>query len=586
MRIKQLALISAILIAQACDSPNKYEYTTPDAQPDMPQCAPLTECPVGACGQVDDQCGSSLSCGPCACQNGQPTNPTCGPCDLGLTLCDDQGGTCLLPALPNLSELSCDAILYINKDVENSAEDGSLQNPFLSINKAIEVASIKGAPLTLIILGAQTYEETVILSEGISLIGGFDLEGKPDPTQQPTITGQANEDTPALIGVDAQNITQPTLLANLQILTIDATAPGQHNYGLRAVKASGLTIANVKIQAGAAAHGEDGLRGEDGEDGQDGQPGAPGAYTYAASERGDIEEMGTPAQPSNNGGTSSCGTTGGHGGAGNLKQQNTDQRPQRGEAAESTAPGGAGASDATTSYNGQNGQDGAPIIPNTDHGRGGVPQNISISLDNHLTLIDGDGQDGKAGLPGHGGGGGGGSWGDVETFTINGVAVKRYQQGNQGGGGGAGGCGGQGGKHGAQGGSSLGLLLVQSPNLKLITATLAGGRAGNGGAGAAGGAPGEGGSGAAGAKQLCIAEQSCTMTRHEGGRGGEGGPGQSGAHGGAGAGGVSLGALCWQAKPSTQNTTFISGQPGQGGTSPNPTSQGQSGFKLNEQGCT
>ncbi len=146
-----------------------------------------------------------------------------------------------------------------------------------------------------------------------------------------------------------------------------------------------------------------------------------------------------------------------------------------------------------------------------------------------------DGSDGEAGKPGQGGGGAGGK--------PNGA--------NPGGGGAGacGGCGGSGGGGGKAGGSSIALLLLNSP-VRLERCSLSGANAGNGGVGKKGGSGSVGGSGG-------TRVGSCTGA--DGGRGGDGGAGAGGS------GGYSAAVLHRGAAPTPDSETQRAMQFGTGG---------------------
>jgi len=134
------------LIACGDDTPSNGNNSTnnPNNQSDMDgedggeedmgdECEPIVVCPAEACGMVDDGCGGSLECEPCACQGGVPVETTCGPCGLGQVVCDSAtGGSCETPSVVEGIE-GCEAMLFVD---QGASGDGSKGSPFGTISDA------------------------------------------------------------------------------------------------------------------------------------------------------------------------------------------------------------------------------------------------------------------------------------------------------------------------------------------------------------------------------------------------------------------------------------------------------------------
>lgn len=183
---------------------------------------------------------------------------------------------------------------------------------------------------------------------------------------------------------------------------------------------------------------------------------------------------------------------------------------------------------------------------------------------------DGDGADGQDGMHGGGGTGGGGGW----NFTD---AQGTRFAGGGGGAGGSGGCGGKKGLGGQAGGSSFGLVIINSPDTLLEASSFlarAGGKGGPPGAGGEGGRGGLGGNG--------------TFSQNNpGGDGGDGGDGQQGSNGAPGAGGHSMGILCNTGLlTSLEDVTAEHAVPGEGASYTEGGEQAPDGQAHETLGCT
>jgi hypothetical protein len=272
----------------------------------------------------------------------------------------------------------------------------------------------------------------------------------------------------------------------------DATTPGASSIAVFAKGSSSITLTRVDVIAGKGAAGANGVV-------------TPFTYPKQTDLNGNSASLVT------GGGAKLCNcpgaktTTGGIGGS----------APSQG--------GGLGLPD----HGG--GQGGVSASPDCAVGNGlgksGAPAPLTPAAPGATTLgtltasgwTPSGGSDGVTGSPGQGGGGG------ASTATSGG------------GGGGCGGCGGAAGPGGKGGGSSIALLLLDTPITLDATVTLTSKDAGKGGNGAAGqAAQSEVGFGGIQAVGACP--------------GGNGGLGASGGAGGGAAGGISAG-IVWKGAP-------------------------------------
>lgn len=435
-----------------------------------------------------------------------------------------------------------------------------------SVSYGIQQAAAAG--LSYVYVQAGHYDEVVVLSPGVHVIGGYDTAWKRGPRTQAahevTITGGLDNFTGQYMTVRAHDIPIPTRMMDLVLAGpaasgVSADGSGHSSYVVHALRADGLSLERVTLTAGNGAPGRAGTNGADapivtataGMNGGAGGSAYEGTYSCNDSGRGAGGTRGTNTCP---GGLSPNGGTGGAGGTmdthcGSVFNSNYDATPgQSGSNADQWISGGYGyggaggyaSSDSTSGpgYPGSNGR-----VQNGTGGAGGTG--------GHLV---GDywyarpGEAGTTGANGGGGGGGGGSGGsDWGTDSW----------GAGGGGGGAGGCAASGGgAGGGGGGGSFGLFAVDS-TVTVTDCTVIRGMGGAGGAGGTGGrgqSPGSGGAGGA-----------ANGDSAAGGSGGSGGHGGHGGGGGGGAGGVSYAFYSFNATI-TQNCAVQSGSPGSGGT--------------------
>jgi len=389
----------------------------------------------------------------------------------------------------------------------NDANPGTKSQPKRTIGAGISAAG--SSTKTQVYIGHGTYNEKVILANGISLYGGYSsIDWSRNATNQAVIQGAFSTN---MIGIQGNNITSATTVDRLWVTTANTSSTGAGNYGIYLSNCTALTLRFCTVRSGNAGAGVAGTTGPNG---------VAALNNASAGQNGSCDGLNGGG---GSGGTSTCGRSGGAGGAGGAEGNN---RGANGSAGIGGTPGGVGGNGcdggccsgctASPGANGTNGANGGAGT-NGNGGSGGV---VSGGF-----WVGGSGASGGPGTNGNGGGGGGGGGGQGGTVVDDGG-------GNGGGGGGAGGCGGTGGTGGTAGGGSFGVFMVNSTGIVLTNNNIT---SGNGGQGGTGGNHGTGGSGAAGAAGAAV----CTGEVGKGGNGGSGGNGGDGGYGGGGAGGAS-----------------------------------------------
>ncbi|MFZ5892322.1 MAG: hypothetical protein ACOY0T_14785 [Myxococcota bacterium] len=416
---------------------------------------------------------------------------------------------------------------------------GTQAAPFRSVGKAVETAAATGK---LIIACNATFEESIALSAGARIYGGFACPTEDAPwTYVPetrTKLAPLNEG-PALA---IQGVTDAVILEDLEFVAQKASMPGGSSIGALVVSSTNVGLRRSRIQAGDGAAGTDGVPGLAGADGD----------MPLSDQRGGDAVCGTQAPLTRDGGRwlapSACGSRGGAGGQAqrgdlgfpgasgtpllNVVPEGVNNRGVEAPATPANAPGG-------------DGKAGSP----GKAGSAGIATADASSFTEKGFTPSAPGGSGGDGFPGQGGGGGAAS-------NALGTCI-----GASGGAGGMGGCGGKGGTGGEAGGASVALLSWDS-KVTLDTCELvassggAGGKGGNGGAGGAGKAGAEGGLGFA----------DSTNELGKGGNGGKGGDGGVGGPAAGGNGGPSYALVFHGPIPLKVNaTTLATGNGGAGG---------------------
>ncbi|MCW5809282.1 MAG: DUF1565 domain-containing protein, partial [Deltaproteobacteria bacterium] len=197
------------------------------------------------------------------------------------------GGTELLP---------CEAI-YVAKS-GNDAAPGSQQAPVRSIAIAISKAG-QANPKKVVFVQQGVYTESIVMSPGVSVFGGFDDLWKQNSAVKTEIVGAS----PA---VTFEAIAEPTKLDRVTVRATDAIGLGDSSFAVAISTSVMIELSDVVIEAGIGAAGVDGTNGMIGANGSAGLTGRPG-----------VERSGglfcdfNPIPAGGAGGASSCGRTGG-----------------------------------------------------------------------------------------------------------------------------------------------------------------------------------------------------------------------------------------------------------------------------------
>jgi hypothetical protein len=439
------------------------------------------------------------------------------------------------PDPPDLAfiDSNCDGIdgsvqgaVFVDTLSGNDANPGTLAAPKKTIQAGIAAAAA-AMPVKQVYVSKGTYAEAVMLSNGVSVYGGYDAASN----WARSSSNIMNIVSPTTVGVSAENLSQPTEIQLLRIQSAAASGmavngDGQSSYGVRIVNSPGsVTVRACTIVTGA---GSDGASGTTGSTGTAGGNGGNASGTTAGGA-----------------GTSACGATGGAGGPGvgctgpGISGGNGTQAPGGGSSAPGGAGGASGSCSLTSTSNGGPappvGSSGGPGAPGTNGGAGADFGTMNVQ-GNYLPP---PGSNGGAGTPGGGGGGGGSGGGTAHAtnfFCTNCTCISS----GGGGGGGGGGCGGAGAGGGRGGGGSFAVAIVASNVTVEATSmfTGPGGGGGLGGDGGLGGGAGGGGNGAPGQTD----SNSCSS--RSGGFGASGSSAGSGGQGGGGAGGTGGPSVC------------------------------------------
>lgn len=559
----------------------------------------LFACGGGICAGVEQYCDPSPAVmnGVVVYQNQcvAPPKQGCGTCGLGTQACDTTSDrfTCAPLPIPveDAGVVECDStvagstFVYLDP-AYTGTEDGSRMRPFSTFGAAATAANSRGAR-GIVIGGQVTFTEPLVVSNGVSIYGGFGVSPAfvPDASKRPlwnipaTALDTANN---RLVGASASNITLSTIVRHVEVRTANVNANdgvnGASNLAFLAVNAPALQLDDVVLSAGDAGRGVDGTAGATGTNGGNGSGRNPGTVSCG----------GTPVTCTLPAGQIPARQVGNACGLGGKDQvfsgSPTGSAGSPGTTTGSVSGGGLG----TTVYDNSNcnlnpslvtvggpGATGSAGTPGSD-GAAGTRRSVSAS-----GVISGG--RGTVGTPGSVGtfAGGGGAGGSFEDGCMNGP-----EWGGPGGGGGAPGCGGLRGELGGAGGMSIGLIAASSPGLSLTSSVQihvgAGGAGGDGGAGGNGGTGGDGESSA-----ICPNTNGNNNWRGKcGGRGGKGGAGGRGGHAGGSAGGDSVGVYCTGATSvPTTGVTIQTGTAGPGGNAATPALRGVSGTAVNTQGC-
>lgn len=408
---------------------------------------------------------------------------------------------------PNCVDESIGIFVDATKGSEGAA--GTRAAPLKSIQEAASRAKVKQR----VFVCEGTYPESVKLTVGASIAGGYDCSSW--RYSEKLVAISATSTGPAL---EIASGADPSLIADL---TVTAAPGGADNTSSIAIFAhnSKTNAFRIKATAKDAANGAD-------------SPAIKTNYDISLIASSPVM-VGYSASGTKGADANECSTIcadnqharGGAGGSGTLS-------PTAGEAGTPNRGGGLGGQVANCNASTEAGGTGLP-------GEDGATPTLLGDID-ATGWHPASGAAGKNGGPGQGGGGGGGK--ADPTFGA-------------GGGGGCGGCGGSAGVASTGGGSSIAFLVLNG-EVTIANSTLISGAAGKGGNGVAGQDGQIGGNGG--------------MQTSGGCQGGDGGKGGRGGASAGGAGGISAGVVFKGSKPILSNSTATPGTKGSKGTGGKP----------------
>lgn len=526
---------------------------------------------AGACGVLDNACGGLLDCGTCACENGMPTNPVCGACGLSIAGCNGDEATCEQSLQFDWLDDQTDcaqSIMYVDAGYIGVGL-GTADEPYQKVDEALD--NLKASTRLIVVReGTYSVNKSVILPDGVSIVGGFggqDTVWLYQPNKQSTLNVTVS--AAPVRGLIVEQTTKQTWIGHM-VFTVNAQNVEKDLYGAWLHKANDVTF--YKSFLTVLGKAGDGIKGTDGASGQVGvdAPNAPNNFepNYAPIQQAlaptgfTLTKCDRSANPTP--GTVPC-LAGGEGGTGAwlyLTDMTYSTNGKSGEGNNAGAGGiGADGIVSTSGDPGTDGRDGAGGARGRDgRAEGQVVNGLWVSL--------GDGADGTKGNPGGGGGGGGG--GGYRVGVAEGRCyiregdngIRTYWIGGIGGEGGAGGQEGFPGTAATGGGSTFGVFASQS-KVDFIESQITSGDAGASAEGGKGGQGGLGGDGGNGTTDIKKPNSINTITHMcAGGRGGQGGTGGKGGDGGNGAAGSSFGVFCHMTQASQQNTMFSAGKSG------------------------
>ena len=437
---------------------------------------------VAHCGSCAITCVNAYPNAVSACVAGSCTLQSCSPgfYDLDGNPANGCEYACAFSSSTDLpddlfNDSNCDGIdgnaslaIFVSATTGNNSNPGTKALPKQTITAGIGAAVSAGK--TQVYISAGTYTESITLSNGISLYGGYSASNSWSRSAA-NIVNVTSSSNP---GISGTSITIATTIDRINVTTSNNPVAGGSNYGVNCSGCTNLTIRYCTIIAGNGGPGSGGNNGSTGAAGSNGGAGGQGS----CDGNGSGGAGGTA-------GFSSCGRTGGAGGIGGGTSGFGSQNGTAGSGGTGGAVPGSGGGTGNPGVGGGSGNSGVAATAGTNGGGGSggsVVSNIWITS---------QGSNGTNGGNGNGGAGGGGGGSQTGTFIDDGF-------GNGGGGGGGGGCGGTAGTAGNGGGGSFGIFLVNSTGITLSNNTINSGSGGNGGSGGSGAPGGIGGSGGSG----------------------------------------------------------------------------------------
>lgn len=529
--------------------------------PTAAQVNTVASCVAGACGLV------------CAPGFGNPDGDLANGCECGSGVGTDEPDA-------RFEDTNCDGLdgdrarailVSVSMGNDNATCGLALDRPCRTIAHATTRAITESRRDLFLMAG--TYDEVVVLRDGIRLFGGYDTAwvrgARVGSAHRTVIRGALDMTEGQYLTVRAHDLVVAPTLENLILVgPTPPAASGLSSYVIHVESSAGLQVIRCTLQQGDGASGVIGTSGVD-------ATSVVATVSMGGVAGGAADYYVSPCDPTSAGaggaagtnvctGTSTLAVTAGRGGSGGTMDsaclfvcdgaECVARAGSAGTAAAQVLAGsygaaGSGGAGATTCGAGlaglggrvQNGAAGAGAASSRGRVAGGY-------------FVGNTGGTGGAGENGGGGGGGGGSGGCDTNVTIFG---GDNSHGAGGGGGGAGGCAARGGGlGGGGGGGSFGVFAV-SASVSLDDCELQRAQGGVGGAGGAGGRGQSGGPGGAGGAMAGSARA--------GGLGGTGGHGGHGGGGGGGAGGPSIGVFGLDATITSSGLLYTAGSAGAAG---------------------
>jgi len=249
----------------------------------------------------------------------------CAPGFIDLENGSDDGCECeLIPGEdhPDGEDQNCDGVdgdravaLFVSKTGDDQAT-GSLEEPLLTISRALELASGPQAGIRDVYVATGVYSENIVLVDGVSVYGGYALDFKDrDPSEHPTTLFGQPTSGEAKGTVTADGITSATELNGFSIYGANASTPGGNSVAVYLINSgSALQISDNEVIAGNGAPGQRGGGGTSGATGVGGTRGQDAITSSSAT----CSNQGTAG---GEGGARSCGgqsVRGGGGGSGHC----------------------------------------------------------------------------------------------------------------------------------------------------------------------------------------------------------------------------------------------------------------------------
>src|ERR1044071_6857457 len=141
------------------------------------------------------------------------------------------------PLCGQIDQLPCDAV-YVAKS-GNDASPGTKEQPVKTIAVAISLAG-QASPKKVVFVQSGDYDESIVMSPGVSVFGGFDEQWMRNSAVVTTITG-----TSPTVTFDA--VTVATALDNVTITAKDATAVGESSFAVVVSGSQDIELRDVTI---------------------------------------------------------------------------------------------------------------------------------------------------------------------------------------------------------------------------------------------------------------------------------------------------------------------------------------------------